>query len=94
VPFIAELDGRPIAAAALAIHEGVALLAGASTIPMDRRRGAHSALFRSRLEYGRRIGCDLAMVCTEPGSAAQRNAQRYGFQVAYSRTKWILEDGK
>src|SRR5262249_61860996 len=34
--FLAELDGRPLATAALVIEGGVALLAGASTIPEGR----------------------------------------------------------
>jgi hypothetical protein len=35
-------------------------------------------------------GCDLAMVCIEPGSASQRNAERQGFRIAYTRIKWQL----
>jgi hypothetical protein len=38
-----------------------------------------------------RVGCDLAMVCTEPGSGSQRNAERQGFQIAYTRIKWGKE---
>ncbi|HUJ19864.1 MAG TPA: GNAT family N-acetyltransferase, partial [Bryobacteraceae bacterium] len=88
--FLAELDGRPIGAGALAIHEGVALLAGASTIPEWRHRGAQRALLESRLEYAARAGCDLAMMCAEPGSTSQRNAERNGFRIAYTRIKWGL----
>ncbi len=91
--FLAECEGRPIAAGSLAIHARVALLAGASTIPEWRNRGAHQALFQSRLEYAARAGCELAMICAEPGSASQRNAERYGFRVAYTRIKWGLEAG-
>jgi len=89
--FLAELDGKPIAAAALAIHAGVALLAGASTIPKWRRLGAQRALFESRLEYAARAGCDLAMICAEPGGTSQRNAERQGFRIAYTRVKWRLK---
>lgn len=89
--FLAELDGRPIAAGALAIHGGVALLAGASTIPEWRYRGAQRALLECRLEYARDAGCDLAMMCAEPGSASQRNAERQGFRIAYTRIKWELK---
>ena len=89
-PFLAELDGLPIAAGSLAIHDGVALLAGASTIPEWRRRGAQRALLDSRVEYAARAGCVLVMICAEPGSASQRNAERQGFRIAYTRTKWHL----
>jgi hypothetical protein len=92
--FLAELDGRPIAAGALAIHEGVALLAGASTIAEWRNRGAQRVLLEGRLEYAQSTGCDLAMICAEPGSASQRNAERQGFRIAYTRIKWQLTRAK
>lgn len=88
--FLAELDGQPIATGALAIHDGVALLAGASTIPEWRHRGAQRALLASRLDYARHAGCELAMIGAEPGSASQRNAERQGFRIAYTRIKWAL----
>lgn len=90
VSFLVELNGQPIAAGALAIHHGVALLAGASTVPEWRRRGAQRVLLESRLQHARQAGCDLAMVCAEPGSASQRNAERQGFRIAYTRIKWGL----
>jgi GNAT superfamily N-acetyltransferase len=86
--FLAELDGRPIATGSMFIHDGVALLAGASTIPEGRRRGAQLALLESRLRYAVEKGCDIAMICALPGSASQRNAERRGFRVAYTRIKW------
>ena len=91
--FLVEWDGRPIAAGGLAVHDGVALLAGASTIPEFRHRGAQGALLESRLDYAAGCGCDLAMMGAEPGSASQRNAQRQGFRIAYTRIKWCLKAG-
>jgi GNAT superfamily N-acetyltransferase len=88
--FLVEADGQPIATGGLALHDGVALFAGASTIPEWRRRGAQQLLFQSRYQYAIDAGCDIAMVSTEPGSASQRNAERQGFRVAYTRTKWHL----
>ncbi|MFN8573783.1 MAG: GNAT family N-acetyltransferase [Gemmatimonadaceae bacterium] len=89
--FLAELDGRPVAAGALSVREGVGLLAGASTIPEARRRGAQNALLEARLRHAAEVGCDLAMMCARPGSASQRNAERNGFRIAYTRIKWTLE---
>jgi hypothetical protein len=89
--FLAEIDGRPVAAGSMHIHEGVALLAGAATIPAARRRGAQSALLYARLALAAELGCDIAMMCAEPGSASQRNAERNGFRIAYTRTKWRLD---
>jgi len=86
--FLAEIDGQPGAAGALAIHEGVALFAGASTVPEFRRRGLQTALLDARMGYARKQGCELAMIVAEPGSNSQRNAQRQGFSIAYTRIKW------
>jgi len=90
LPFLAELDGKPVAAGALSITGGVALLAGASTIPEARRQGAQLALLGGRLQYAREQGCDIAMMCAAPGSGSQRNAERNGFRIAYTRIKWQL----
>jgi GNAT superfamily N-acetyltransferase len=88
--FLAELDGEPGAAASLSIYEGVAVFSGATTVPEVRRRGLQSALLGERLRYGWEMGCDLAMMVTLPGSDSQRNAERNGFQIAYTRMKWQL----
>ncbi len=86
--FVAERTGAPIATAALNISAGVALLAGAATVPEARRQGAQRALLRARLAYAAERGSDLAMVVTAPGSASQRNAMRQGFRHVYTRAKW------
>ncbi len=94
VHFLVERAGAPIATASLGIHEGVALLAGASTIPEGRNLGAQSLLLTARLVEAHRRGCDLAMMLTTPGSTSQRNAERSGFRVAYTRTKWRSAPGE
>jgi len=86
--FLADIDGRPVAAALLSIEGDVALLAGASTEPAARRKGAQLALLDARLRYAARRGCTLAMMCAMPGSGSQRNAERHGFRVVYTRIKW------
>lgn len=89
--FAVAIDGILAATGVLAVHEGVAVLAGASTRPAFRRRGAQLALLDARLREARAGGCDLAMMCASPGSASQRNAERHGFRVAYTRIKWRLD---
>ncbi len=88
--FLAELEGRPIAAGGLSLSDGTALLAGASTIPAARRLGAQRALLEARLRFAAEQGCDLVMIGAQPGSASQRNAERQGFRIAYTRIKWHL----
>ncbi len=91
VLFLGWMDGQAGAAGALSIHKGVALFAGAATLPELRRRGLQTALLRARMRYAMECGCDLAMMVAEAGSRSQRNAERLGFRVAYTRTKWKLE---
>ena len=68
--------------------DGVCILAGATTVPEARKRGAQNALLAARLRYAQEQGCSLAMVCALPGSQSQKNAQKNGFNVAYTRIKW------
>jgi GNAT superfamily N-acetyltransferase len=88
--FLAEIDGRPVATGSMTVHDGVVLLAGAATMPEWRKRGAQGALLEARLTAAAGAGCSLAMICAEPGSASQRNAERQGFRIAYTRIKWAL----
>lgn len=86
--FLAWIDGRPVASAGLSLAPPVAHLAGASTIPEARRRGAQRALLAARMRYAHEHGCTLALMGAAPGSASQRNAERQGFRIAYTRLKW------
>lgn len=89
--FLATENGRPVAGGGLFIHDRVALLAGASTIPSARQRGAQLALLDARLRFAASADCDLAMMGALPGSGSQRNAERNGFRIAYTRVKWMLK---
>lgn len=88
--FFAELDGRPIATGFLRCHQGIALFGGASTVPEARKQGAQKALLAARMELALERGCDVATMSASPGSASQRNAERQGFRIAYTRVKWQL----
>jgi hypothetical protein len=89
--FLAETDGKAVATGSLIIAGDVALLAGASTIPAARRQGAQLALLEGRLRYAAAQGCTIGMMVALPGSGSQRNAERHGFRIAYTRTKWLHE---
>jgi GNAT superfamily N-acetyltransferase len=88
--FLVELDDEVIATGNLAIRGEVAQLAGACTIPQARKQGAQLALLEKRLQFAAEQGCKLATMGAEPGSASQRNAERHGFRIAYTRVKWQL----
>jgi len=89
--FLAEVDGVAAGGGMMSIHEGVASLGGAGTLPEFRNRGAQSALLLARLAEAARAGCDFAMVAASPGSGSQRNVERQGFRVVYTRTKFLRD---
>lgn len=92
-PWLAEIDGSPVATGMMFVHKDVAVLAGASTVLEARNRGAQNALLSARLRFAAENGCRLAMMGASPGSQSQKNAQKNGFQIAYTRIKWQLFDG-
>ena len=89
--FLAFVHGEVAGGGGLSMYQGVAMLNGASTLPTFRKRGVHSALHHARLAFAAAAGCDLARVVTQPGSTSQRNAERKGFQVVYTRATMVRE---
>jgi GNAT superfamily N-acetyltransferase len=84
---VAEVDGQIVGGASGLIvkDHNMAAFFGASTLPEFRKRGVQTALLRKRLEMAREAGCDLAVTLTMPGTASQRNAERAGFRVAFTK---------
>ena len=82
--FLAWMDDRPVGGGALEIHEGVAGLIAAATLPDYRRRGIHAALMRARLAAAAEAHCDVAVAHTRPGAMSQGNVLRNGFELLYT----------
>ncbi len=87
--FLATVDGEVAGGGAASAYENVGGLFGGSTLPAFRRRGVQRALVQTRIEWSIAQGCDVAASITQPGSASHRNMERFGFRVAYTRTKLI-----
>jgi GNAT superfamily N-acetyltransferase len=85
--FLAYVDGELAGGGAVSVYQGVGGFFGASTLPAFRRRGAQSALLATRMKWAIAKGCDLAVTITQPASMSHRNMERFGFRVAYTRTK-------
>jgi len=85
VPFLARVAGQPAGGGSLLVHDRAGECGGDSTIAAFRGRGVQTALLQARLAAAHELGCDLALLLTEPGSASQRNAERAGFRVMYTR---------
>jgi GNAT superfamily N-acetyltransferase len=88
--YLALHGGRATAAAAMAVHEGLATLFADSTMLGFRGAGLQSALIRERLRAAFEDGCDLAAASTLAGSVCQRNYERNGFQVAYTKATMAM----
>jgi len=78
-----------LAGAQLGFHEGLALFQCDGTIRRYRRVGLQAKLIQDRLSRAAQAGCDMATADTEPGSASQRNYEKLGFRVAYTRVTLI-----
>lgn len=83
--FLALVDGEPAGGGVIEIRDGLALLRTTATILRFRGCGVQTELIAARLEFARQAGCELATVQTGPGTASQRNVERAGFRVAYTK---------
>lgn len=91
--FVATVDGQTAACGVgLVIPEHkIFALGGAGTLAKFRSRGLQTALLRARMAAARNSGCEYAAVVTNGGTTSQRNAERLGFRVAYSKVTVIKQ---
>ena len=75
-------------------EHGIFAVCGAGTAAEFRGRGLQTALLRARLAAAAEAGCEFAVVITNGGSASQRNCERLGFRVAYSKVTVIKDLGQ
>ncbi len=96
VTFAASVEGQAVACGAglLIPQHRVFALCGAGTDAEFRGRGLQTALLCVRLAAAAEAGCEYAVVVTNGGSASQRNCERLGFRVAYSKVTVIKEVGR
>ena len=87
--FLALSDGEIAAGGCVSEDQRLAELYGAATLARFRKRGAQSLLIAARLKWAIEQGCDLATTTTQPGSSSQRNYERAGFRVVYTRAKVV-----
>jgi hypothetical protein len=91
--FVATIEGKPVACGTgIVIPEHrVFALCGAGTLAPCRKRGLQTALLQARMAAAVAAGCEYAVVVTQGGTTSQRNAERLGFQVAYSKVTVIKQ---
>jgi hypothetical protein len=88
--YLAFVAGEAVGAGGLSIRNRVASFFGDATLRAARGRRVQSALIAERLRAAVEAGCDVAAAGTQPGSVSQRNYQRFGFAVAYSKVTMVL----
>jgi GNAT superfamily N-acetyltransferase len=81
----ARCEGEIAGTGAMYLHAGTSYFFATSTAPAFRGRGVQGALIQSRLALSQEAGCTLAYSRTAAGGPSQRNLERAGFRVAYSR---------
>lgn len=84
----ALVNGEIAGMGALYLHERVGYLAGASTLPAYRGLGCQTALLRERMRLAAEAGCDLLIGNAAVGSVSQRNMEKAGLRLAYTRVLW------
>lgn len=91
--FLARIDGKIVGGCGgRVIREGrIGALFGTATLPDYRRRGVQGALIAKRLHEAALAGCEYAVVSTHPGSGSQRNMERRGFRLAYTKAVMVRE---
>ncbi len=77
--------GTPAGGAALIVTQGLATLFADGVARPYRRQRLHQELIAARLNEALAQGCDVAAATTAPAGASQRNYERLGFQVVYTR---------
>jgi GNAT superfamily N-acetyltransferase len=86
---LALADGQLAGSSALRIRDTDAWLLADSTLPEYRRRGVQQALQRHRLGLALEAGCEVAFTEARPGGSSQRNMERLGFRVLYTRVDLV-----
>lgn len=89
--FVASLEGKLVACGTGVVipEHRVFALCGAGTLAEYRGRGMQTALLRARMAAAAQAGCEYTVVVTQGGTTSQRNAERLGFRIAYSKVTVI-----
>jgi ribosomal protein S18 acetylase RimI-like enzyme len=88
---VATIAGKVVACGTGVVvpEHGVFALCGAGTLVEYRGRGLQTALLIARMHAAAKAGCEYAVVVTRGGTTSQRNVERLGFRVAYSKVTVI-----
>lgn len=83
--FGAYVDGLCAGGGVLDVQGDVACLWGAAVLPDYRRRGIQRAMITHRVRIAAAAGAKTIVIEAAAGGPTQRNAERLGFRLAYTR---------
>jgi hypothetical protein len=91
--YVASVEGRPAACAAMLAADGIAEFGLAATLEPARGRGCQLGLLRRRIADAATAGCHTLFVETgervpDRPAGSYRNILRAGFEEAYLRPNW------
>jgi GNAT superfamily N-acetyltransferase len=91
--YVARVEGKAQACAAMLVEDGIAEFGLAATLEEARGRGCQTALLHRRIRDAAEAGCKTLFVETgervpDRPSASYRNILRAGFEEAYLRPNW------
>lgn len=94
--FVATIEGKPVSCGTGIVvpQHRVFALCGAGTLAAYCGRGLQTALLQARMAAAAQAGCEYAVVVTQGGTTSQRNAERLGFRVAYSKVTAVKKLGQ
>lgn len=90
--YLALVDHEPAGVGVLFCNEKGGNLAAASTLPTFRQKGVQSALIQQRIQHAQEIGCKWIVGQASYGSVSQRNMERAGMRVAYTKAIWVRDE--
>jgi GNAT superfamily N-acetyltransferase len=86
--YLAYVDGRPAAEAALYWRADLAYLESAGTLPAYRRRGLQRALIHRRVTDATKLGCRIIIGGADFENESRDNQMACGLSVAYTTAIW------
>ena len=86
--YVAEMDGRAVAAASLHTHHHLGWMRAGSVLPAHRGQGLQRALLALRTAAAVRLGCDLVGASAVEAGISARNLEAVGFRRVGTRRSY------
>lgn len=84
----AQINDKLVAIGLLFMSDSVGYLASTTTLPQYRNRGCQMALIHQRISEAALEQCSMIVAHANFGSASQRNLEKAGLRMAYTKAIW------